>query len=306
MFDQPAIVSESVELPAARGDHLDVHRDFAAAIRTGGMPRVPARDARWSLELANAIVLSTHTGHAVPLPVDRDAYAALLADLRSGKGNDALTRIAVSNLAAPDVDARADARGGRTSTATTGSSCGCSTASRSIRSRSTRRVARRVDALARCGAARLPRHVDRARAAVRPRARAAVELASDWGAPTVRVFGGASRIWTTSRGGSSRARPSGELGVTVALETHDGFASAARVGELLRRVESPSFAAVWDVHHPYRLGESPEDVVRAFGNGVGAVIAFVRGDGLDDAFLVMPCSFFSPQADRLACNRNVA
>jgi predicted dehydrogenase len=85
MFDQPSIVPVSVELPAGRGDHLAVHRDFAAAIRTGRMPRVPARDARWSLELANAIVLSTHSGHVVPLPVDRDAYAALLADLRSGK-----------------------------------------------------------------------------------------------------------------------------------------------------------------------------------------------------------------------------
>jgi predicted dehydrogenase len=85
MFDQPAIVSESVTLPGGRGDHLDVHRDFAAAIRTGSAPRVPARDARWSLELANAIVLSTHTGQAVPLPVDRARYAALLADLRSGK-----------------------------------------------------------------------------------------------------------------------------------------------------------------------------------------------------------------------------
>jgi UDP-N-acetyl-2-amino-2-deoxyglucuronate dehydrogenase len=85
MFDQPAIVSESVELPAGRGDHVDVHQDFAAAIRTGGPPRVPAREALWSLELANAIVLSTHTGRAVPLPVDREAYAALLADLRSGK-----------------------------------------------------------------------------------------------------------------------------------------------------------------------------------------------------------------------------
>jgi UDP-N-acetyl-2-amino-2-deoxyglucuronate dehydrogenase len=85
MFEAPAIVSESVTLPAGRGDHLDVHEDFAAAIRTGGAPRVPARDALWSLELANAIVLSTHTGHAVPLPVDRDAYAALLADLRSGR-----------------------------------------------------------------------------------------------------------------------------------------------------------------------------------------------------------------------------
>jgi predicted dehydrogenase len=85
MFEQPAIVSESVALPPGRGDHLDVHQDFAAAIRTGVVPRVPARDALWSLELANAIVLSTHAGHAVPLPVDRDAYAALLADLRSGK-----------------------------------------------------------------------------------------------------------------------------------------------------------------------------------------------------------------------------
>src|SRR5207245_8179418 len=85
MFDQPALVSEGVEPPAGKGDHLDLHRDFAAAIRTGGEPRVPARDALWSLELANAIVLSTHTGEAVPLPVDRNAYAALLADLRSAK-----------------------------------------------------------------------------------------------------------------------------------------------------------------------------------------------------------------------------
>ena len=85
MFDQPEIMSENVPLPGGRGDHLDVHRDFAAAIRTGSVLRVPARDARWSLELANAIVLSTHTGQAVRLPVDRPAYAALLADLRSGR-----------------------------------------------------------------------------------------------------------------------------------------------------------------------------------------------------------------------------
>ena len=85
MFAQPAIVSENVTLPGGRGDHLDVHRDFAAAIRTGSAPRVPARDALWSLELANAIVLSTHTGQAVPCRSTGTAYAALLADLRSGK-----------------------------------------------------------------------------------------------------------------------------------------------------------------------------------------------------------------------------
>src|SRR5436190_6484216 len=85
MFAQPAIVAEQVELPVGRGDHLEVHADFAAAVRGGRAPRVPAHEAIWSLELANAIVLSTHTGRAVRLPVDRDAYAALLADLRSGR-----------------------------------------------------------------------------------------------------------------------------------------------------------------------------------------------------------------------------
>ena len=83
MFGAPAIVSESVALPPGRGDHFDVHEDFAAAIRMGTPLRVPARDALWSLELANAIVLSSHTGQPATLPVDRAAYAALLADLRS-------------------------------------------------------------------------------------------------------------------------------------------------------------------------------------------------------------------------------
>lgn len=82
MFAAPERVLEAVELTAGRGDHLDVHEDFAAAVREGRDPRVPARDALCSLELANAIVLSTHEERAVPLPVDRDAYAALLARLR--------------------------------------------------------------------------------------------------------------------------------------------------------------------------------------------------------------------------------
>jgi fatty-acyl-CoA synthase len=95
---------------------------------------------------------------------------------------------------------------------------------------------------------------------------AAVELASEWGAPVVRVFGGAGgaldEIAVRLEPVLARAE---ELGVTIALETHDAFSSAALVAELLQRVPSPSFAAIWDVHHPYRLGESPEDVVRALG-----------------------------------------
>ena len=101
---------------------------------------------------------------------------------------------------------------------------------------------------------------------------AAVELAAEWGAPTVRVFGGASEALDDI---ARRLEPplvrAEELGVTIALETHDAFSSAALVAELLRRVGSPSFAALWDVHHPYRLGESPDDVVRALGTRIRLV-----------------------------------
>jgi UDP-N-acetyl-2-amino-2-deoxyglucuronate dehydrogenase len=82
MFAAPECVAEPVELPSGRGDHRDVHEDFAAAVREKRQPRVPAREALHSLEVANAIVLSTHEERAVGLPVDRDAYAALLAQLR--------------------------------------------------------------------------------------------------------------------------------------------------------------------------------------------------------------------------------
>ncbi len=95
---------------------------------------------------------------------------------------------------------------------------------------------------------------------------AAVELASEWGAPAVRVFGGAGGALDEI---ARRLEPvlgrAEELGVTIALETHDAFSSAALVAELLQRVPSPAFAAIWDVHHPFRLGESPDDVVRALG-----------------------------------------
>ena len=101
---------------------------------------------------------------------------------------------------------------------------------------------------------------------------AALERAAEWGVPTVRVFGGSAgapddialRLDKTLGGAE-------KLGITVVLETHDAFASAALVADLLRRVDSPSFGALWDVHHPYRVGESPEDVVRTLGSHIRLV-----------------------------------
>ena len=62
-----------------------------------------------------------------------------------------------------------------------------------------------------------------------------------------------------------------ELGVVVALETHDAFSSARLVGELLDRLGDPAFAAVWDLHHPHRTGESPEEVLAALGSRIALV-----------------------------------
>jgi fatty-acyl-CoA synthase len=97
---------------------------------------------------------------------------------------------------------------------------------------------------------------------------AALELAREWGTDTIRVFGGAvADLDDVAR----RLEPLLVPDVVVALETHDHFASAARVGELLRLVDSPSLAAIWDLHHPTRVGESPGDVVHALGRSIRLV-----------------------------------
>jgi fatty-acyl-CoA synthase len=101
---------------------------------------------------------------------------------------------------------------------------------------------------------------------------AALELADAWGAPIVRVFGGkVDALDDVARRLEPALERAEELGLTLALETHDHFSSAELVAELLRRVGSPSFAAVWDLHHSYRVGEPPQDVVRALGTRIALV-----------------------------------
>jgi fatty-acyl-CoA synthase len=106
--------------------------------------------------------------------------------------------------------------------------------------------------------------------------RAFLELASGWRAPLIRVFGGQ---WPAERPFPevadavaetlNRVTPEAErLGVSIVLETHDAFSSAAAVAELLRRVPSPAFGALWDTHHPYRMGEEPEQVLDLLGERI--------------------------------------
>jgi fatty-acyl-CoA synthase len=105
-----------------------------------------------------------------------------------------------------------------------------------------------------------------------------LELASDWEAPLVRVFGGAlpdggpgdagrrARLAAAARVLETAAGVAERLGVAIGVETHDSFSSARVVAELLALVDAPSVGAVWDSHHPHRMGERPPEIYACLGS----------------------------------------
>ncbi len=104
-----------------------------------------------------------------------------------------------------------------------------------------------------------------------------LELANAWESPVVRVFGGALDDDPALRARQIRgaadvleaAVPAAErLGVAIGVETHDSFSASATVAELLGLVPSPSVGAVWDSHHPHRMGETPSEIAANFGDRV--------------------------------------
>jgi sugar phosphate isomerase/epimerase len=121
-----------------------------------------------------------------------------------------------------------------------------------------------------------------------------LEIASDWESPLVRVFGGAlpddhrdrrARLETAAKVLEAAVPAADRLGVRIGVETHDAFSSSAVLAELLALVGSPAVGAVWDSHHPHRMGESPRDVWANIGPRVllaqvkDARRAPARGDG---------------------------
>jgi sugar phosphate isomerase/epimerase len=106
--------------------------------------------------------------------------------------------------------------------------------------------------------------------------RAFVALAREIGAPFVRVFGGDSPAEWSREAAFARAAAvlngaaadAEAAGVTVVLETHDAFSSAKSVAEVLRRAPSAAIGALWDTHHPYRMGEQPDEVLALLGERI--------------------------------------
>jgi fatty-acyl-CoA synthase len=97
--------------------------------------------------------------------------------------------------------------------------------------------------------------------------------------PILRVFGGPDEPGSTEGDATARvadalagvAPEAQQAGVTIALETHDAFASARRVAAVLAAVDSTAVAALWDSHHPYRVGESVEEVIGLLGPRIAHV-----------------------------------
>lgn len=105
----------------------------------------------------------------------------------------------------------------------------------------------------------------------------ALDLAADLGAPFVRVFPGAPaepsgydavptltepREEVADRAARRLDAVAGfaeEVGVRPALETHDSHPTGALVADVLARVSSPVVGAVWDLMHPWRVGEPLAD-----------------------------------------------
>lgn len=96
------------------------------------------------------------------------------------------------------------------------------------------------------------------------RAIAFVELAKAWNTPIVRVFGGQYdagpsddevNAWV-AEALREVAEASEELGIQIAIETHDAFSTGKRVRRVLDLTNHPSVGVVWDFAHPIRLGES--------------------------------------------------
>ena len=84
-FGRPELRLETLNLDTGEGDHVAVYQNLHDAILNSGELLADGRQGRMSLELANAMIYSSHTRSEVTLPLDRDAYSGLLETLSKGE-----------------------------------------------------------------------------------------------------------------------------------------------------------------------------------------------------------------------------
>jgi len=73
-FDRPAATITSEHVPDRGGQHLAILQNFSDAIRLRAPLLAPAREGLGSVELANAMLLSTWTDRTIELPIPAATY----------------------------------------------------------------------------------------------------------------------------------------------------------------------------------------------------------------------------------------
>ena len=79
-FSQPSTCNVEIPLRGHGGQHDEVLRNFTDAILQGVSLIAPAAEGIHSVELANAMLLSSFTDKTVELPIDAKAYERLLKE----------------------------------------------------------------------------------------------------------------------------------------------------------------------------------------------------------------------------------
>jgi len=76
---------KDIEVPKKPSGHVEMIRDFVMAVIENRPPLVDGEEGRNSLEIANAVILSSVRGKTVELPLDRAEYDAVLEELIARK-----------------------------------------------------------------------------------------------------------------------------------------------------------------------------------------------------------------------------
>ena len=82
MWGGPEWVEKPVKLPRGQRGHFNVVRNFARHLLKGEALVTPGADGIYSLELANAVWLSSYRKKPVKLPLSRSAYDRFLSEMR--------------------------------------------------------------------------------------------------------------------------------------------------------------------------------------------------------------------------------
>jgi predicted dehydrogenase len=83
MWGSPKAELVELDLPDMPAGHATITRNFARAILYDEPLISPGEEGIYSLELANAMILSGKKGKTVEIPIDRDEYESLIEELKA-------------------------------------------------------------------------------------------------------------------------------------------------------------------------------------------------------------------------------